>query len=168
MVYYLSLGSNLGNRRENIENGILHLAAQGRVGPISSFYRTRPQGMLPGTPDFLNLALRMDSGLIPRHLLGWIKVIETAMGHDLRTGPPRSRYLDADILLAGHHVCETHSLTIPHPRMTRRAFVLVPLAEIAPHVVHPVLGQTIVELLSRLQNHDGVLRVENPPFGSGE
>lgn len=168
MVYYLSLGSNLGNRRRNIESGIRHLAAQGRVGPVSSLYRTHPQGMPPGTPDFFNLALRLDSRLIPRHLLSWIKVIEAATGRDLRPGPPRSRYLDADILLAGHHVRETHGLIIPHPRMTRRAFVLVPLAEIAPRVVHPVLGQTIIELLSRLHNHDGVLRVNKPPFWSGK
>ncbi|HDP95858.1 MAG TPA: 2-amino-4-hydroxy-6-hydroxymethyldihydropteridine diphosphokinase [Candidatus Aminicenantes bacterium] len=167
MIYYLSMGSNLGNRRRNLEKGIRHLGAQGRIGPVSSLYRTRPQGMPSGTPDFFNLALRLDSGLEPMQLLQWIKVIEALMGRGLRPGPPRSRCLDADILLAGHRVHNTAELTIPHPRMTRRAFVLVPLAEIAPQMVHPVLGLKIIELLTRLDDQDGILRIDNPPAKPG-
>jgi len=168
MVYYLSLGSNLGDRRQNIAKGIRHLEAQGRVGPVSSLYRTRPQGMPADTPDFVNLALRLDSGLEPLQLLRWIKVIEVLLGRVERPGPPRSRCLDVDILLAGHRVRNTAELTIPHPRMTRRAFVLVPLAEIAPQVVHPVLELKVIELLNRLHDHDGVWRIDSPPVNPGD
>ncbi|MDY0296830.1 MAG: 2-amino-4-hydroxy-6-hydroxymethyldihydropteridine diphosphokinase [Acidobacteriota bacterium] len=167
MTYYLALGSNMGNRGRNLESGIRLLEAQGRVGSVSSVYRSPAQGMPADLADFFNLVLRLDSELEPRQLLMWIKIMEASMGRDLSPGPPRSRRLDVDILLCDNRVLNTPELTIPHPRMPDRAFVLFPLAEIAADVVHPVLKTSIRTLRQRLDNREGMTRVGDPPIVSG-
>jgi len=162
MIYYLSLGANLGDPRRQLTAGIEGLCECGRPGPISSLYRTRPQGMPADTPEFLNLALRLDSDLDPHGLLGHIKAIEAALGRDIHPGPPRSRPLDIDILLAGNRIIQTPDLVVPHPRMTRRAFVLVPLAEIAPEVIHPRLKLPIRKLRDEIATGNDILGSEAP------
>lgn len=164
MIYYLSLGSNLGDRLGFLTAGMERLGELGLIGPVSPPYRTRPVGMAPGTPEFLNLALRMDTRIEPRYLLRHIKEIETALGRDMTPGPARSRPLDIDILLAGDRIIDSPELTIPHPRMKERLFVLVPLARIAPRVVHPVLGMEILELARRLEGSGNTPEDAVPPF----
>jgi len=151
MVYYLSLGSNLGDRRGFLNAGMERLGELGIIGPVSPIFRTRPVDMAPDTPEFLNLALRLDTVIEPRYLLRHIEEIETALGRDKSPGPVRSRPLDIDILLAGDRIINSPELTIPHPRMAERAFVLIPLARIAPRVKHPLLGLEIEELRRRLE-----------------
>lgn len=151
---YLSLGSNLGNREENLRAAIDWLEVCMDVTRLSSLYETEPVGVR-GQPDFLNLALAGRTQLTPRDLLTCVKEIERRVGRrpSRRWGP---RVVDVDILLFGDLVIETPDLVIPHAEMLSRAFVLVPLAEIAPGVEHPVLKVPIPELLRRAPGRDTV------------
>lgn len=157
MTYYLSLGSNMGDRHGFLKAGMERLGELGLIGRVSPIYRTIPVGMAPGTPEFLNLALRLDTVIEPRYLLRHIKEIETDLGRDMTPGPARSRPLDIDILLAEDRIIDSPELTIPHPRLAERAFVLIPLARIAPRVLHPVLGATVNELKRRLADSGNTL-----------
>jgi 2-amino-4-hydroxy-6-hydroxymethyldihydropteridine diphosphokinase len=145
MIYFLSLGSNLGNRSRNLararkllqENGVEVLAA-------SSVYETEPVGHLD-QPWFLNQALQVRSSLEPHALLGLTKSIEALLKR-VPAVPQGPRTIDIDILFAGDTVLDARDLVIPHPRLAQRNFVLVPLCELAPEIRHPVLGKTIKEL----------------------
>jgi 2-amino-4-hydroxy-6-hydroxymethyldihydropteridine diphosphokinase len=141
---YLSLGSNLGDRAANLRAAIDRLAAVGKVAAVSSFYETEPVEFTE-QPWFLNCVVKLETEKMPKQLLAALLDIERQMGRrrDRTKGP---RIIDLDILLVGSSVIETKGLTIPHPAMHERRFVLDPLAEIAPEVRHPVLKQTIREL----------------------
>jgi 2-amino-4-hydroxy-6-hydroxymethyldihydropteridine diphosphokinase len=139
---YISGGSNLGDRREHLDRAITLLAEKaGRVRKISSLYETEPVGFRD-QPWFLNVALELETGLAPEELLHHCWEIENGEG---RTRPFANapRTLDLDLLLYDDLVLATPSLVVPHPRMAERRFVLEPLAEIAPDVLHPVLKATI-------------------------
>jgi 2-amino-4-hydroxy-6-hydroxymethyldihydropteridine diphosphokinase len=144
---YLSLGSNLGDRTAHIEQALARLGEENvRIVRRSSFYQTEPvefqaQGW------FLNIAVEAETELMPRQLLRAIRYIERELGRKrtVRAGP---RTVDIDILLYGASIVSAAELEIPHPRMTERRFVLVPMAEIAPAVRHPVLRSTMTELLA--------------------
>ncbi len=144
---YLSLGSNLGDRAAHLARALARLSEEGlRVVHKSSLYLTEPveftsQGW------FLNLAVEAETSLMPRQLLHLIQRIERELGRHrmVRSGP---RPLDLDILLYGTSVVRTAELEIPHPRMAQRRFVLVPMAELAPTLRHPVLQLTMLELLA--------------------
>jgi len=157
-VYYLSLGSNRGDRTANIKNAINFLHETGDILKISSIYETEPVGMAPGTAFFYNLAAGFQTSLLPHELLEEIKQFEKQMGRDIANSHNQPRAIDIDILLAGDRVVNTENLVIPHKQMHQRAFVLVPLNEIAPHVVHPVLNKSVREILSGLQSTDIVKR----------
>lgn len=154
---YLSLGSNMGNREENLDHALKLLGERLRVGDISSLYDTTPLGQTD-QPRFLNLACCVQTRLTPENLLALAKGIELKIGRHGRTGEPRP--IDIDILLYDDIVMETPDLTIPHPRMAVREFVLVPLAEIAPKVVHPVTKKTIKQMRLALKEKQGVFKWE--------
>jgi len=145
---YLSLGSNLGDRAANLRAAIDRVGAVGKVAAVSSFYETEPVEFTE-QPWFLNCVVKLETEKMPKQLLAALLDIERQMGrHRDRTKGPR--IIDLDILLVGSSVIETKGLTIPHPAMHERRFVLAPLAEIAPEVRHPVLKQTIRELCDAL------------------
>lgn len=145
---YLSLGSNLGDRAGNLRSAIQRLATLGDVQGISSFYETEPVEFT-AQPWFLNCAIKLETEKMPKQLLSGILDVEQQMGRRRRQNKgPRS--IDIDILLFGNSIIETKGLTIPHPGLHGRRFVLEPLAEIAPDFRHPVFKRTIRELRDAL------------------
>ncbi len=159
ILYHLGLGANLGDRRANIEKAVAFLQSCGRVTRKSALYETTPQGM-PGAPLFYNLALALESRLSPQALLAACKGHEASQGRDLEKSHNNDRSIDIDILLAGDMIVATPELTIPHPRLRQRGFVLVPLFEIAPKRVHPLEKATVTQLLSRLRSQEKIRRLE--------
>ena len=151
MRAYLGLGSNLGDRRANIDEAIRRLGAtEGiHVTKVSSMYDTKPVGG-PPQPDYLNAACEIETELSPHELLRSALAVEDAMGRtrEVRWG---ARNIDIDILVCGDMLINDDELTVPHPLMTEREFVLRPLAEIAPSLVHPATKRDIRALLSAIQ-----------------
>ncbi len=154
---YLGLGSNLGNREENLDKALELLAQRMRIEKQSSVYDTEPLGNAD-QPRFLNIVCQVSTRLTPEGLLSLAKGIESKMGRHSKTGEPRP--IDIDILLYGDMVVDTPDLVIPHPRMAERAFVLVPLNEIAPNIVHPVSGKKIKEMRKAVKEVQGVFKWE--------
>jgi 2-amino-4-hydroxy-6-hydroxymethyldihydropteridine diphosphokinase len=157
VTVYLGLGSNLGNRQANLDMGMKLLSERMRMGKVSSIYDTEPLDNV-NQPRFLNLACEVQTRLAPEGLLALIKGIEQKMGRYSRTGEPR--IIDIDILLYGETVMETPDLTIPHAKMLNRAFVLLPLSEIAPDVIHPVTRKAIKDMNNAIKEKQGVLKLE--------
>ncbi len=155
---YLGIGSNLGNREANLDRAITMLSERMKVGKLSSVYDTEPLDS-PDQPRFLNMVCGATTYLTPEGLLVLAKGIESKMGRVGKTGQPR--IIDIDILLYGNIIMNTPDLVIPHPRMARRAFVLVPLAEIAPDLVLPGDGRTIKELREAIKEVQGVFKLED-------
>jgi 2-amino-4-hydroxy-6-hydroxymethyldihydropteridine diphosphokinase len=147
-LVYLSLGSNLGDREANLQAAIERLAALGEVMAVSSVYETEPVE-LARQPWFLNCAVALQTEKMPKQFLAALQSIEKAMGRQ-RTQPKGPRVIDLDILLFGNSVVDTAGLTIPHPALHQRRFVLEPLAEIAPEQRHPVFKRTVRELRDAL------------------
>src|SRR6266478_881758 len=158
-LVYLSLGSNLGDPAANLNTAITGLRALGEVAAVSSFYETGPVE-LTAQPWFLNCAIKLDTEKMPKQLMSGILDLEKEMGRrrQQKKGP---RIIDIDILLFGNSIIETKGLTIPHPAMHQRRFVLEPLAEIAADVRHPVFKRTVRELRDALPPGQPVRRIEN-------
>jgi 2-amino-4-hydroxy-6-hydroxymethyldihydropteridine diphosphokinase len=154
---YLSLGSNLGDRQENLDRALKLISERMRIGKISSIYDTEPVGLV-NQPRFLNLACEVFTRLAPEALLALFKGFELKMGRYSRSGEPR--IIDIDIILYGDQVVNTPDLVIPHPRMHERSFVLIPLTEIAPDVVHPVLKKKIKELNKAAKEVQGTMKFD--------
>ena len=159
VTVYLGLGSNMGNRQDNLDRALELLSQRLRVVKVSSVYDTEPM-VNTNQPRFLNLVCQVDTNIEPMALLTLVKGIESKLGRTPgKSNAPRP--IDIDILFYGDQVMETPQLVIPHPRLAKRAFVLVPLAEIAPDLVHPVNGQTVKELLQGIKEAQGVLKLGN-------
>ena len=139
------MGTNLGDRLSNLRAAIAALAPDIQGLVESPVYETEPWGYAD-QPPFLNMVLRAATDLSPRDLLGRLKGIESTLGRvpSFRNGP---RLIDLDILFYDDIILDTPPLVIPHPRLHKRAFVLIPLAQIAPGLVHPVLGLSVAQLL---------------------
>lgn len=158
-LVYLSLGSNVGDREANLREAISRLGAIGHVQKVSSFYETEPVE-LAAQPWFLNCAVELETEKMPKQFLSAILQIEQEMGRrrEQRRGP---RTIDIDILLFGSSVIDTKDLTIPHPAMHERRFVLEPLAEIAPEQRHPIFKRTVRELREALPAGQSVRRISS-------
>ena len=171
MNIYLALGANIGDRRRNLRLALRWLAPAVRVTAVSSLYESKAlvlEGAPPG-PDYVNCVCAAETELAPHDLLAHVKSIEHAIGRR-----PAARWsarpIDIDILLYGDAVIDTPDLTIPHARMHERNFVLIPLAELAPDLTHPVVRRTIADLaagigrdgLERLASADELWAAEEP------
>jgi 2-amino-4-hydroxy-6-hydroxymethyldihydropteridine diphosphokinase len=158
VTVYLSLGSNVGERKANLRKAIASLADAGvRVSKISSFYETEPVD-LREQPWFLNCVVEGETGLSALELLRGLREIESRMGSKklVAKGP---RLIDMDILLYGSEMIDTPELQVPHPRMLLRRFVLVPLAEIAPQFQHPSWMKTVSELAAATTDRSEVRKI---------
>lgn len=156
---YLALGSNLGNREANLERALDLLSQRLRIKRVSSVYQTDPVGDI-AQPRFLNQVCQAETTLSPQELLSLAEGIEKKLGRRV-TKANAPRPMDIDILFYDSEIIETPELVIPHPRLTERAFVLIPLAEIAPQLEHPKIGITIKELKEKLKEKQGVFKWEN-------
>jgi 2-amino-4-hydroxy-6-hydroxymethyldihydropteridine diphosphokinase len=156
---YLGLGANLGNRAANLRLALRYLSSLAPAEEVSSLYETAPVGNAD-QPAFYNAVCRVATGLTPEALLQYLKSVEFEIGR--RPAPHwAARPIDLDLLLYGQRVIDVPDLTVPHPRLAERAFVLVPLAEIASDLRHPVLDRSIAEIASSLPEGDleGVRRI---------
>ncbi len=145
MQIYLALGSNLGNRLDTIESALKLINERIDNLELSSVYETEPWGVTK-QPEFLNLCISGTTNMDPDELLRFVKDIEIKLGrkHRHKWGP---REIDIDILFCGDKIIQKADLSIPHPYLQDRAFVLVPLNDIAPNFIHPVIGKSIKDLL---------------------
>lgn len=155
---YLSLGSNLGDREALLRGALSRLAAVGRVIAVSSLYETEPVEFT-GQPWFVNCAVLIATSKTPQELMASLLDIERQLGRQ-RAEKKGPRLIDIDILLFDDHVITSNELTIPHPAMQQRRFVLEPLVEIAADAVHPVLKKTIRELLDALPPGQRVTKLQ--------
>lgn len=151
---YLGLGSNMGDREVNLTKAVALLSKKMRLLKQSSLYETAAWGYTEQA-DFLNQALQLETDLKPLPLLNFLKKTEVEIGRveNFRYGP---RLIDIDILFYDDLIRNTKKLQIPHLRIAERAFVLVPLNEIAPDFVHPLLGKTVSEMLAEVPDKEGV------------
>jgi 2-amino-4-hydroxy-6-hydroxymethyldihydropteridine diphosphokinase len=161
MKAYVGLGSNLGERETLIRVAIEDLARlpETRLAMVSSLYDTEPVGELD-QPNFLNAVAQLETELTARQLLWNLLLVERRLGRvrssGARYGP---RTIDLDLLLYGNLVLDEPNLTLPHPELHRRAFVLVPLCEIDGAIIHPVLGETASDLLAKLEKRPAIKRM---------
>ncbi len=154
---FIGVGSNLGNRRGYYQKALDLMAdlPQTAIVRCSSLYETEPIGEAKNW--YINGVVELETALSPQHLLSRLQKIESALGRT-RTKKWASRTIDLDILLFDKQVVNEERLKIPHPEMHRRRFVLLPLSELAPRFVHPLLGSTVAELLVGLADDKQVLR----------
>lgn len=145
--YFLGLGANLGDRKGNLEKAEQLLKETGTIIlGRSSVYETEPVGV-EAQPWFYNRVLHVSAGIPPLRMLNVLQGIEKKMGRQTKLPGGQPRVIDIDILLCGEKIVRTKKLTLPHPRLAQRNFVLFPLAEIAPGAVHPIEGKTAALLL---------------------
>ncbi|CAG1065239.1 2-amino-4-hydroxy-6-hydroxymethyldihydropteridinediphosphokinase [uncultured bacterium] len=159
MIAYIAIGSNLGDRLDNVKKAVLRAADEEKATLVfmSSFYETEPWG-IKEQPAFINAVMGVETELAPAALLAHLKAVEAGLGRQMseRWGP---RVIDLDIIFYDGLVIDEKGLKIPHPSAHERAFVMVPLAEIAPEFVHPVLGRSAAEIAGGLDK-SGVKKLE--------
>ena len=157
MQVYLGLGSNLGDRQATMEKALKLLGERLQIELVSSIYETEPVGY-EDQPMFLNAVCRGQTELGPLQLLSLVKGIEASLGR-VSSFPNAPRIIDVDIIFYGDVIMQTPELTIPHPRLEERAFVLIPLLEMAPDLCHPVSGESIKDLAAMVQGCEGVKKI---------
>ncbi len=148
--YYLSLGTNLGNKENNLKKAINFLKEKIEIVSVSSIYKTEPVDMKPETDFFLNMVIKANTSISPIELLKLTQNIEKKMGREKKSKNEyyEDRIIDIDILLAGNQIIQGTRLTIPHKEMLNRAFVLFPLNEIEPDLTHPISKKKISNFLN--------------------
>ena len=156
---YLGLGSNMGNRKQNLDMALKIIGEDAHISRKSSIYETEPLGNIR-QPCFLNMVCQIRTIRSPETLLRLTQNIEMKLGRKTK-GDNAPRPIDIDILFYGERIINTAELIIPHPRLAERAFVLVPLAEIAPGLRHPLAGKNILELREAASKNQGVKLWEN-------
>lgn len=154
MIYFLSVGTNLGDRRAHIKKALKALKSINGllIRACSSLYETQAQGGPENQGDYYNFSLEIECGLRARDLLTCIKIIEQDLGRDFSAPRWSARQIDLDILMCDNFVVNEDNLAIPHPLMHKRFFVLKPLSEIRPDLIHPLIGLSVATLLSNLKN----------------
>ena len=150
-IVYLGLGTNIGNKRRNMITAAALLAERvGDVLALSNFYETEPWGF-ESENFFLNAAVKMKTSFLPLELLQITQQIEKELGRTEKSNVVyHDRIIDIDILLYDDEILQTPELTLPHPLMHERKFVMDPLSEIAPFVIHPILKERVIDLKERL------------------
>ena len=154
-IVFISLGGNLGNTLEIFKNSSLEIEKKiGRITAFSKIYQTAAWGKTD-QPDFLNQVISLETDLNPEKIMSELLDIELFFGRrrDVIWGP---RILDLDILFVENQIISSENLDIPHPQIANRRFVLIPMAEIAPHFIHPVLQQSMLELLEQTKDLQSV------------
>lgn len=153
---FIAIGSNLGDREDNVKKALQLLKKKMRVLKVSSTYETEPM-YVEDQNWFLNCVTKIETDLPPQELLGYLKDTEQRMGRqkETRYGP---RIIDLDILFYGKEVVRQNDLEIPHPKIQERPFVLIPLVEIEPEFVHPLLHKTAINLLAELNSDKSVIK----------
>lgn len=157
MQVYLGIGSNLGDRQANLARALKLLGERLHIELVSSLYETEPVDYAE-QPPFLNAICRAQTELGPMQLLSLVKGIEASLGR-VPSFPNAPRPIDIDIIFYGDLIMETPELTIPHPRLEERAFVLIPLLEVAPDLRHPVSGENVKDLAARVGGREGVKKI---------
>jgi len=147
----------MGDREGNLRRAISSIGARTRLVAASSVYETEPM-YREDQEWFLNCVVVVETEIEPLALLGWLKETEVKMGRDPQAARNAPRIIDMDILFYGEMVIAGPSLQVPHPGIAERAFVLVPLDEVRPRLVHPVLGKSVTELLRELHSRKGVVK----------
>lgn len=157
---YIALGSNQGDRELNLLRAVAEMGKLPgcRVTGLSPFYETSPVGVVD-QPSFYNAALRLSTRLSPLELLHHLQHIENQVFKRSRTVRWGPRSIDLDLLLYGDEIIVSDELTVPHPAMAERRFVLEPLSALAPEVVHPVLGRSVADLLASLRTTESVVQI---------
>jgi 2-amino-4-hydroxy-6-hydroxymethyldihydropteridine diphosphokinase len=153
---FLGFGANLGDRPATLKKALRALDGlmMTRVVQVSGLYETKPVGLKDNGPDFINAAIELETELDPHELITGMRRIEVELGKSRDHTSDSSRVIDLDLLLYNNWIINEDYLEAPHPRMTSRAFVLVPLADIAANVVHPALRMSIKDLLGQLSREE--------------
>lgn len=153
---FLSLGSDLGDREDNLRQAVEAIGSSaGLVTGVSPVYETEPVGF-SGSTDFLNMVVSIETDLNPSELIDNLMISEKSLGRTRGESGTISRTIDIDILMYDDLIIDSGTLIIPHPRMHQRRFVLVPLNDLAPGLVHPVSGKTVMELLESCEDKSQV------------
>lgn len=168
MIYGIALGSNLGDRAEHLRRGLdlIRESVPGAVIRTAAIYETAPADCAPGTQAFLNTTIELEADILPHDLHAKLKTIETTLGRPQVHERNSPRTLDLDILHAGHLVIDDETLTVPHPRLHQRRFVLQPMADLNPGLRLPNQSKTIAELLAELDDDPTAVKTFLPPLPS--